>query len=97
MLSFDVALLIANLLPISDPIYSIFTIFLRKSEWFESIAKKWFFFHKINNVDFNLLILFCISNLEVKPLIMASCVDVVLQNKVICLNGVSFIIIFVYV
>lgn len=95
MLSFDVTFFIANFLSIPDPIDSNFAIFLWKSKRFEAIAKKWLLFDKIYNINFNLLIFLCIGNLEVKPLVMSPCVDVVLQNEIISLDSISFISIFV--
>jgi hypothetical protein len=91
VLSFNIALVIANLQTISYPIYSIFIIFFRKSKWLEPVAKQGLFFDEIDDIYFDFLILFGIGNLEVKPLIVSSGIDIILQDKVISFNSISFL------
>ncbi len=95
MLSFDIGFVITNLQAVSDPIYSIFIILFRKSKWFESIAKERLFLHKIDDIYLDFLILFGICHLEIKPLIVSSSIDIILQDKVISFNGILLLIIFI--
>jgi len=69
-------------LTISDPIYPIFAVFLRKSERFQAIAKQRFFLYKIYDVYFDFLMLFGVGHLEVKPLIMTARIRIILQYQI---------------
>lgn len=95
VLSLDISLIIANLLSIPDPRDSILAILLGVGKRFESIAKERLLFDKIDDIDPNLLILACVGDLEVKPLIVSSCIDVVLKDEVVGVDNVLLIVVLV--
>lgn len=97
MLSFDIALLIVDFVAISDPTYPILIVLLWKGQWLEAIAEQWLLLDQIDDIELDSLVLLCIGNLEVEPLIMSSCIDIIMQYQVIGLVCVAFIIVLVYV
>ena len=95
VLSFDVTFFIVNFVAVSHPTYSILIIFLGKSKRLEPIAKQRLFFNQIYYIKFDSLILFGVSDFEIEPLIVSTSIDVILQNEVIGLKNVTWVIIIV--
>jgi hypothetical protein len=95
MLSLDATFLIAYLLSIPDPSNSIPAIFLRVGEWLESIAEQGLLLDEVDDVDLDLLVLARVGDLEVEPLVVASRVDVVLQDEVVGIDRVALVVVFV--
>lgn len=95
MLSLDTSLIVANLLPVSDPRDAVFAILLRVCKRLESIAKEGLLLDEVDDVDPNLLVLASVGDLEVEPLIVAPCVDVVLEDEVVSVYDVLLVIVLV--
>ena len=88
VLSLDTSLIVTNLLPVSDPRDAVFAILLRVCKRLESIAKEGLLLDEVDDVDPNLLVLASVGDLEVEPLIVAPCVDVVLEDEVVSVYDV---------
>ncbi len=92
-LSFDHILLVTYFQTISVPTRLIFILLFITSQRFKSITEKRIIFNKINYIYFNLLVLFGVSHLEIKPLIVPACINIILHYEVISLNDISFIVV----
>ena len=89
--SFYLIQAIVNFLPISSPPYLMFPKgFLWESQRFDAIAKHWFIFVEVYDIESDSVVGFGVVDFEVKPLVVAFGVCVILENQIVSLDVVSW-------
>lgn len=78
---------VTNFLSISYPANTMFAVIsLGEYQWFYAITKHGFVLDKINYIKPDSVVLFVVINLEIKPLVVAFCVRIILEYEIISLN-----------
>lgn len=89
--SFYLIQAIVNFLPISSPPYLMFPKgFLWESQRFDAIAKHWFIFVEVYDIESDPIVSFGVVDFEIEPLVVAFGVCVILKNQIVSLDVVSW-------
>lgn len=86
-LSFVVVFVVVDFLAIAGPSEAMFAVVsLGEYERFNSVAEHGLVFNEVDDVEAYFIMLFCVVYFEVKPLVVSFCVDVILEDEVVCLD-----------
>lgn len=61
-------------------------ISLGEGQDFNAITEHWLVFDKVDDIDSNFIVLLCVVDLEVKPLVVAFCIDIILHDQIVGLD-----------